>query len=43
MRGVGLHEVNRRVYGSPRIHAALVMADAERVGKSSFHKALRKR
>ncbi len=26
-----IHEANRKVYGSPRIHAELVMAEGERV------------
>ena len=30
-----IHEANRKVYGSPRIHAELAMAEGERVGQSA--------
>jgi len=36
-----IHERNRRVYGSPRIHAELVMADGERVGRKRVERLLR--
>jgi transposase-like protein len=30
-----IHETNRKVYGSPRIHAELVLADGERIAPSA--------
>jgi putative transposase len=30
-----IHQANRKVYGSPRIHAELVLADGERIGRSA--------
>jgi putative transposase len=36
-----IHELNRRVYGSPRIHAELVMADGERLGRKRVERLMR--
>jgi putative transposase len=36
-----IHQLNRRVYGSPRIHAELVMADGERVGRKRVERLMR--
>jgi putative transposase len=36
-----IHELNRRVYGSPRIHAELIMADGERVGRKRVERLMR--
>jgi putative transposase len=36
-----IHQSNRRVYGSPRIHAELVMADGERLGRKRVERLMR--
>ena len=36
-----IHEDNRRVYGSPRVHAELVMADGERIGRKRVERLMR--
>ena len=36
-----IHAENRRVYGSPRIHAELVLADGERVGRKRVERLMR--
>ena len=36
-----IHEANRNVYGSPRIHAELVMAEGERVGRKRVERLMR--
>lgn len=36
-----IHALNRKVYGSPRIHAELVMADGERVGRKRVERLMR--
>jgi putative transposase len=36
-----IHALNRRVYGSPRIHAELVMADGERIGRKRVERLMR--
>ena len=36
-----IHEANRKVYGSPRIHAELVMAEGERVGRKRVERLMR--
>jgi putative transposase len=36
-----IHQRNRRVYGSPRIHAELAMADGERVGRKRVERLMR--
>ena len=36
-----IHEDNRRVYGSPRIHAELVLAEGERVGRKRVARLMR--
>jgi len=36
-----IHAANRRVYGSPRIHAELVLADGERVGRKRVERLMR--
>jgi putative transposase len=36
-----IHQFNRRVYGSPRIHAELAMADGERVGRKRVERLMR--
>jgi putative transposase len=36
-----IHEQNRRVYGSPRIHAELVLADGERIGRKRVERLMR--
>jgi putative transposase len=37
-----IHQVNRRVYGSPRIHAELVLGDGERVGRKRVERLMRR-
>ena len=37
-----IHAANRRVYGSPRIHAELRLVDGERVGRKSVERLMRK-
>ena len=36
-----IHEANRKVYGSPRIHAELAMADGIRVGRKRVERLMR--
>jgi putative transposase len=36
-----IHTDNRRVYGSPRIHAELVLADGERIGRKRVERLMR--
>jgi putative transposase len=36
-----IHERNRRVYGSPRIHAELVLGDGERLGRKRVERLMR--
>ena len=36
-----IHAENRRVYGSPRIHAELVLADGERIGRKRVERLMR--
>jgi putative transposase len=36
-----IHQDNRRVYGSPRIHAELVMADGERIARKRVERLMR--
>jgi putative transposase len=36
-----IHTENRRVYGSPRIHAELVLADGERIGRKRVERLMR--
>ena len=36
-----IHKDNRRVYGSPRIHAELVLGDGERVGRKRVERLMR--
>jgi putative transposase len=36
-----IHELNRRVYGSPRIHAELVLADGARIGRKRVERLMR--
>ena len=36
-----IHQDNRRVYGSPRIHAELVLADGERIGRKRVERLMR--
>jgi putative transposase len=36
-----IHHENRRVYGSPRIHAELVLGDGERVGRKRVERLMR--
>jgi putative transposase len=36
-----IHRANRRVYGSPRIHAELVLADGERVARKRVERLMR--
>lgn len=36
-----IHDGNRRVYGSPRIHAELVMGDGERIGRKRVERLMR--
>jgi putative transposase len=37
-----IHTANRKVYGSPRIHAELRLADGERVGRKRIERLMRK-
>jgi putative transposase len=37
-----IHAGNRRVYGSPRIHAELVLGDGERVGRKRVERLMRR-
>jgi putative transposase len=36
-----IHSENRRVYGSPRIHAELVLGDGERIGRKRVERLMR--
>jgi putative transposase len=36
-----IHELNRRVYGAPRVHAELAMGDGERVGRKRVERLMR--
>ena len=36
-----IHQANRGVYGSPRVHAELVMAEGERVGRKRIERLMR--
>ena len=36
-----IHQANRRVYGSPRIHAELVLGDGERIGRKRVERLMR--
>jgi putative transposase len=36
-----IHEQNRKVYGVPRIHAELVLADGERIGRKRVERLMR--
>lgn len=36
-----IHRENRRVYGSPRIHAELVLGDGERIGRKRVERLMR--
>jgi hypothetical protein len=36
-----IHEANRRVYGSPRVHAELVLGDGERLGRKRVEGLMR--
>jgi putative transposase len=36
-----IHDANRGVYGSPRIHAELVLADGERIGRKRVERLMR--
>jgi putative transposase len=36
-----IHQDNRKVYGSPRIHAELVLADGERLGRKRVERLMR--
>jgi putative transposase len=36
-----IHQANRGVYGSPRIHAELVLADGERIGRKRVERLMR--
>jgi putative transposase len=36
-----IHAANREVYGSPRIHSELVLADGERVGRKRIERLMR--
>ncbi len=37
-----IHRENRKVYGSPRIHAELVLADGERIGRKRVERLMRR-
>jgi putative transposase len=37
-----IHAENRRVYGSPRIHAELVLGDGERIGRKRVERLMRR-
>src|SRR5215217_8186088 len=36
-----IHRENRKVYGSPRIHAELVLGDGERIGRKRVERLMR--
>jgi putative transposase len=36
-----IHQANRRVYGSPRVHAELVLGEGERVGRKRVERLMR--
>ncbi len=36
-----IHDANRRVYGSPRVHAELVLDDGERIGRKRVERLMR--
>jgi len=36
-----IHKANRKVYGSPRIHAELILADGERIGRKRVARLMR--
>ena len=36
-----IHQLNRRVYGSPRIHAELTLGDGERIGRKRVERLMR--
>jgi putative transposase len=37
-----IHKENREVYGSPRVHAELVLADGERIGRKRVERLMRR-